>query len=104
MADGMMGDIGKLVSEANGLVAPGLGEALSPVLHSIQDATRELGDGMQGQIHTLVEGLLDIEPHVEMIDETTETPDGTIVAIADDSTDHADSHTESGDDHTTAEA
>ncbi|MBL0940865.1 MAG: hypothetical protein IBJ03_18380 [Gemmatimonadaceae bacterium] len=105
MADGMMGDIGKVVGEVNGIVVPGLGEAIGPALRAVQEASKELGEGMQGPMHTLIEGVLDIETHVEMIDETTEMPDGTIVAMADHPThDDSSSDAASDDTHTATEA
>lgn len=104
MADSLFGDIGKTVSNvlndatgADGTIAAAVAPALQnlgPILEGLQDTQNAMtllnaeASGMLDVMHNLSQQMM--EPHVEMIDETTQTPDGTIVAYADhDVSDHS---------------
>lgn len=91
MAEEFLGDVlksmGSITDDVGEIIAPsGIGEALTPAIESISKATQGLGDslnasGLLNSINDQFDSFMD--PHVEMIDETLETPDGTIVAYSD---------------------
>lgn len=92
MADGFTSGLGKALGEITDEVSGTVG-GLPPISGVVAPMMEQMGKAMEGIADSInTSGLLDavngpleslFEPRVEMIDETLETPDGTIVAYSD---------------------